>query len=732
VTDPSGSPPPRTAPRGDIRRPAGRRLGQLAAIEVTQLAGVGPKKAEGLATVGITTVLDLLMHYPRRYVDRTNEARIADLAIGEEAMVLGRVRRTQARRTRNRRSLVEVDVTDGSGYLHCTFFNQAWRAKQLEVGTSAVFFGKLEQFRGRRQMTNPVVDLVGDRTGRIVPIYPQSEKAGLSTWELGGWVEEALSRAGAFVDPVPPEVLARFGLVDRTTALHGIHLPGSADDHRAARRRLVFDELLRIQLVLVRRKRQLEADAVGVAHDVEGDLVDRFHERLPFPLTGAQQRAIAEISADLASPVPMHRLLQGDVGSGKTVTALSALLVAVQGGHQGAFMAPTEVLAEQHHLGLRGLLDGLTLPAEGDNLFGERPVRVELLTSRTPASERARQAAALAAGEIDLVVGTHALIQEHVAFRSLGVAVIDEQHRFGVEQRAALRSKGRAVPDVLVMTATPIPRTAAMTVYGDLDVSVLDELPPGRTPIATRWARGPLEEAEAWALVREQAEAGRQAYVVCPLIEESDKLEARSAQDTYDRLREHELAGLRLGLLHGRIAPREKEVAMEAFRAGRLDVLVATTVIEVGVDVPNATVMVVIDADRFGLAQLHQLRGRVGRGAAASWCFLIGEGATADAEARLAALERTTDGFELAEVDLDLRGEGTLMGAQQKGRSDLRLASLRRDREWVERAREVAFTLVDRTGSLDAVPLLAQEVELLLGPDGDGADDHPTEYLFKS
>ncbi len=732
MSEPSPPSPAPAAQRHDIGRPTGRRLGQLAAIAVTELAGVGAKKAQGLAAVGITTVLDLLMHYPRRYVDRTNQARIADLALGEEAMVLGRVRRASARRTRNGRSLVEIDVTDGSGYLRCTFFNQAWRANQLKVGASAVFFGKLEEFRGRRQMTNPVVDLVGDRTGRIVPIYPQSEKAGLSTWELGDWVEEALDRAGEFLDPVPPDVLARFGLTDRTAALRGIHLPHSADDHRTARRRLVFDELLRIQLVLVRRKRQLETAAVGVAHDVAGDLVGRFHQRLPFPLTSAQRRAIDEIAADLASPVPMHRLLQGDVGSGKTVTALSALLVAVQGGHQGAFMAPTEVLAEQHHLGLRSMLDGLTLPAEGDNLFGERPVRVELLTSRTSPAERARVAAALEAGDVDLVVGTHALIQEHVSFRSLGVAVIDEQHRFGVEQRAALRGKGRAVPDVLVMTATPIPRTAAMTVYGDLDVSVLDELPPGRTPIATRWARGELEEGQAWARVRDEVEAGHQAYVVCPLIEESDKLEVRSAQETYDRLREEELAGLGLGLLHGRIGARDKEVVMEAFRAGTLDVLVATTVIEVGVDVPNATVMVVIDADRFGLAQLHQLRGRVGRGAAASWCFLLGEGTTAESEARLSALERTTDGFELAEVDLELRGEGTIMGAHQKGRSDLRLASLRRDKEWVGRARDIAFDLVSTTGSLDAHPSLAEELELLLGPDGDDAGDDRTEYLFKS
>ena len=703
---------------------------------MTALAGVGPKKAEGLSALGVATVADLLMHYPRRYVDRTRQARIAELVVGEEAMVLGRVRRTQSRRTRNRRSLVEVDVSDGSGFLRCTFFNQPWRASQLKSGANAVFFGKLDEFRGQRRMTNPVVDLVGDRTGRIVPVYPQSEKAGLTTWEIGGWIEEALERAGEFSDPLPGALRRRLALAGRTEALRGIHLPESETDHRRARARLVFDELLRIQVVLVRRKRELEAAADGIVHGRGGELVERFHRGLAFELTGAQRRALAEIGDDLAAAVPMHRLLQGDVGSGKTLVALSALLVAVEGGHQGAFMAPTEVLAEQHHLSLRGLLDGLSLPAEGDNLFGERPVRVELLTSRTAASERSRLGAALAAGEVDVVVGTHALIQDEVAFRSLGVAVIDEQHRFGVEQRAALRAKGSAVPDVLVMTATPIPRTAAMTVYGDLDVSVLDELPPGRTPVATRWARTPLEEAEAWARVRAEVAAGHQAYVVCPLIEESGKLEVRSAEDTFARLGSSELAGLHLGLLHGRLGAKDKELAMDAFRSGDLDVVVATTVIEVGVDVPNATVMVVIDADRFGLAQLHQLRGRVGRGRHRSWCELLAdaERVSPDAEARLLAMERTTDGFELAEVDLDIRGEGTLMGAHQKGTSDLRLASLRRDRPAVERAREVAFELVDGPGGLDAHPLLVEEVAQLVGTEGDG-DSAPadrTEFLFKS
>jgi ATP-dependent DNA helicase RecG len=456
-------------------------------------------------------------------------------------------------------------------------------------------------------------------------------------------------------------------------------------------------------------------------------VVRGFLSSLPYELTGAQQRVIAEILSDLAAPVPMHRLLQGDVGAGKTVVAVAALLVAVQGGHQGVLMAPTEVLAEQHAGSVRALLEGLVV-AEPGSLLGQRPLSVALLTNRTRAAERRRVLAGLADGTIDLAIGTHALIQDGIAFHSLGVAVVDEQHRFGVEQRAALRvanSDGR-VPDLLVMTATPIPRTAAMTVYGDLDVSVLDELPPGRTPIRTWWARDASDEQRAWQLVREQVAEGHRAYVVCPLIEESDKLEAASAEETFERLAAEDLSGLRLGLLHGRVPSEEKQSVMESFRSGAIDVLVATTVIEVGVDVPEATVMVVLDADRFGIAQLHQLRGRVGRGSAASECVLVAIGEmTPDGEARLEAMVRTTDGFDLAEVDLDLRGEGTVLGQRQKGRNDLQLASLRRDREWVERAREVAIELVgDGTGMADH-PLLADEVRMLL-------DDEEREFLFKS
>jgi ATP-dependent DNA helicase RecG len=706
-------------------------LGDFAGMEVEEsLKGVGPKKAKALAELGITSLLDLLTYYPRRHLDRTRQALIGDLELGEEATLLVTVEKVSARRTRNRKTLVEVRVTDGTGKLTVPYFNQPWMERKFRPGQQLVLFGRMDTYRGKRQLMNPVLDEVGDETGRIVPVYPQS--GGLYSKEFRDWIAEILrrSRGRGIADPVPRGLRDEHGLVDRDRALHDIHRPEAMADVATARRRLVFDELFRVQVALVRRKLELERTTPGLVHDLSGRLVRAFHERLPYPLTRAQARVIDEIEADLGRPHPMHRLLQGDVGAGKTLVAVSALLVAVQGGHQGALMAPTEVLAEQHHLGLRDLLADLTVP-DDMTLMGERPLRLELLTNRTTAAERTRLLAGLADGSVDLVVGTHALIQEGVGFASLGVVVIDEQHRFGVEQRAALRDAGggAAVPDVLVMTATPIPRTAAMTVYGDLDVSVLDELPPGRSPVRTEWVRsepGALEpgQPELWAKVRAEVEAGRQAYVVCPLIEESEKLEAASAETTWERLRTGELQGLEVGLLHGRIGPADKERTMELFRSGALQVLVATTVIEVGVDVPNAAVMVVLDADRFGIAQLHQLRGRVGRGADQSWCYLVGAGATADAEERLAAMVRTTDGFELAEVDLDLRGEGTLFGERQKGRNDLKLASLRRDREWVDKARRAAVALVTADPDVAGHPLLRDEVDLL--------HEEDKEFLLKS
>jgi len=703
-------------------------LRDLAEMPVSRLRGVGEKKEKSLAAAEIRTVLDLVQHYPRRHLDRTREAKIADLQKGDEATVFGEVRSSSTRQLRGRRTLTEVVIGDGGHQLTLTFFNQRWREKQLQPGMTLMVHGKCDFFRGNRQMTGPVVDLVGNQTGRIIPVYPQSEKSGLLTRDLQTFIEEALARASVrgFADPLPDAVLDRFDFVTRNAAIKGIHNPETMTEKDEARRRLVFDELLRVQLELVRRKRRIERETAGLSHSVDGELVDRFHERLPFPLTGAQQRAIREIGADLALERPMHRLLQGDVGSGKTVVAVTALFAAVQGGHQGALMAPTEVLAEQHHLGVTSMLGDLMVP-DPSTLMGDRPLRVELLTNRVGAGDRRKILADLVTGKVDIVIGTHALIQDKVEYASLGVVVIDEQHRFGVEQRAALRDKGdvRAAPDVLVMTATPIPRTAAMTVYGDLDVSVLDELPPGRTPIDTTWARTEDETAEVWSTVRDEVAGGRQAYVVCPLIGESEALDVRSATETHEELSGGELHDLRLALLHGQMPSVEKAEVMERFRSGDIDVLVATTVIEVGVDVPNATVMVVLDADRFGIAQLHQLRGRVGRGDAASRCFLVGDPTTGDGEARLEALVASTDGFALAEVDLDLRGEGTIMGERQKGRNDLRLASLVTDREWVGVARDVATEIIDDDPELEGHPGLDDEIALLLG-------DDEAEFLMKS
>lgn len=705
----------------------GITLRELGARPVTDLNGVGDARARALAAADVNSILDLLGFYPRRYLDRTREATVAGLSVGDEGMVLVRVGTVSSRRTRNRRSLVEARVSDDTGELRLTFFNQPWRADQLKVDMQAVVFGRLDSYQGNLQMTNPVVDLVGDRTGRIVAIYPQSETAGLHSWDVDGIVAEALRRVmkvRGLSDPLPDEVRERYGLVGRSDAYRTIHRPGSLHEMGEARRRLVFDELLRIQLALVQRKVDLERTSVGIAHDVgETALLDGFRSGLGFRMTAAQDRVVGEILADLARPAPMHRLLQGDVGSGKTVVAVATMLAAVQGGHQAAVMVPTEVLAEQHHTTISGLLDSMTV-SDPATLLGHRPLKVDLLTGRTSAAERRRIGSQLLAGGVDVLIGTHALIQEGVEFGSLGVVVIDEQHRFGVEQRAALRDKNRdgTAPDVLVMTATPIPRTAAMTVYGDLDVSVLDELPPGRTRIATTWH---ADEDDVWGVVRSEVAAGFQAYVVCPLIDESATLEVRSAEEAFASLSAGELAGLRVGLLHGRLQREDKEETMGLFRSGGLDVLVATTVIEVGVDVPNATAMVILDAARFGIAQLHQLRGRVGRGDQASRCLLVGEAPTPEAEERLRALVRTTDGFELAEVDLDLRGEGTIMGERQKGRNDLRLASLRRDREWVEAARAEALLMVGDGDGMADHPELADEVSLFL------ADDE-SDFLLKS
>jgi ATP-dependent DNA helicase RecG len=729
-----------------------RRLRELGDVPVDKLRHIGEKRAAALESMGIANVFDLLTVYPRRYIDRTRQVDLSDLSVGDEAAVFAEVTKVSTRRTRQGKVMVEVTVSDGGESIKIVFFNQAWRERQLLVGVQALFFGKVGDYRGQRQMANPVVDVIvgatgeerdPSRVGRVVAIYPASGKAGLTSWEMGGFIEESLRRAGRLLDPLSEAQRAPLDLIDRTSAYWGIHLPENFGDQIPARRRLAFDEFLRLQLILALRRRRLEETAAGIRHAIdledldvapgstvarEDTLVRRFLGGHRFTLTAAQRRVLDDVARDMIGPLPMHRLLQGDVGSGKTLVAVTAMMGALDGSRQSVLMAPTEVLAEQHLASLRRDLSGLMLDDDAV-LGGEREVSVQLLTGRVRAKERQAILGGLARGAVDIVVGTHALLSDDVRFRSLGLIVIDEQHRFGVEQRSRLRDQGRersdegADPDLLVMTATPIPRTAAMVLFGDLDVSVLDELPAGRRTIETTWVREDADVASCWQRVRDEVAAGRRAYVICPLVEGSDKIEATSAVEERTRLATHELRGLAVGLLHGQMKSDEKELVMNQFRAGEISVLVATVVIEVGVDVPEASVIVIEDAWRFGLAQLHQLRGRVGRAQFQSYCYLLGTPPNEDGEARLNALVATNDGFALADVDLEMRGEGTLLGARQQGRSDLKLAKLKSDEELLVGAQVLAASMVES----DDESLAAMEDELRLFVDEDDAT-----YLFKS
>jgi len=646
------------------------------------LAGVGPALKRKLGKLGLRTIGDLLRHRPRRYEAAAPERRIADLFGTEEVAIAGEVRRTSVRRPSRRLAIVKARVADESGEIDAVWFNQVWLADRLQPGTRVRLRGQLR----RNEFNVRSYDLNGvTATADFAPVYPASEE--VLPKKLRELVAAALPHARDHPDPLPAGLKQREQLPLRSDALWALHRPRSAEEAERGRRRLAFEELLVLQLGLLRRGRGRE-EAVAPALGGPGALIERYRAVLPFRLTPDQERAIAEIDADLDRTVPMQRLLQGDVGSGKTVVALYALLRAVESGRQGALMAPTETLAEQHFFTL-------------DEICGKIGVSTGLLTSSLPKAQRDTGASVL--------VGTHALIQEGVDLGNVAVAVVDEQHRFGVEQRAAL-AVGRS-PHVLHMTATPIPRTLALTVYGDLQVSEIAHPPAGRKPVITSWVAED-RSAEAYRRLRGHLEAGRQAYVICPLISESETIEARAAEQEAERLRRAELRGLRVGCLHGKLPPRERRELMRAFKARELDVLVATTVIEVGVDVPNATIMIVQEADRFGLAQLHQLRGRVGRGSEQSYCLLVSrakEELTDSALARLEALVATGDGFELAETDLEIRGEGQLLGTRQSGLSDLAFTRLRADRALLERAREAAGELLDYEGPLD------DEVERMFG-----------------
>jgi ATP-dependent DNA helicase RecG len=684
LTPPPRWPRSRSAPRPEVLE-----------VGVETLPRVGPTVQKRLARLGLGTVGDLLYHRPRRYERPIDERPISQLFGADEAVIQGVVLAVSARRGRGRLRITSARVADDTGEIKATWFNQPWLEAQLTPGTKVRLRGKPNRYGFQVESYD-----LGEatETADYAPVYPASEA--LAQKQLRALVAAALEHVRADGDALPAALAVSEQLPLRSDALVAMHHPRSPAEAEEGRRRLAFDELLVLQLALARRtteRERLVADALPPA----GELLDRYREVLPFTLTAAQDQAIAEIDRDLARTTPMQRLLQGDVGSGKTVVALATLLRAVEAGRQGALMAPTEVLAEQHFLTVEGICTDLG-------------VRVALLTSALGPKEHANVRQLIASGDVQIAIGTHALIQKEVGFRDLAVAVVDEQHRFGVEQRSAL-AEGRS-PHVLHMTATPIPRTLALTVYGDLSVSEITAPPANRKPIVTAWV-GEDRSAEAYTRLTRHLRDGRQAYVVCPLIEASETTVARAAEDEAERLRRAELKGFAVGCMHGRLKPAERRSIMAAFKAGEIDVLVATTVIEVGVDVPNATIMIVQEADRFGLAQLHQLRGRVGRGAEQSYCLLVSgakEELTDVARERLEAMVATTDGFELAERDLEIRGEGQLLGAKQSGLSDLRFTRLRQDIALLERARAAAVALPDEG-------LFADRVEMLLDADHLGA-----------
>ena len=793
-------------------------LGNEDEFPITRLVAVSGKQGgsrkpsrvkatiDGFAALGIQTLLDLLMFYPFRYIDRRQSVKIGDLwqgnAADEEVVVLGEVTSVIAQQNfggrqwqrSSSKGRCRVEIDDGTGKLQCTFFNQPWRAKQLSEGMQVHLFGKVKWFRGAPSMANPLVDPIGDKVGKIVALYRQSAQAkqhSIDTRKVNECIEEVLKRAEqrGFSDPIPAEVRKKHSLITRDYALRWIHEPDDFKEMMLARNRLVFDELFRMQTWLFRRRERIRRESRGIPHMPNEEFLQAYYDSLPFAMTAAQQRAINEITEDLAKPWPMQRLLQGEVGSGKTAVGIVAMLIAAGGGHQAAIMAPTEVLAEQIYFTTKTYLDrcmdaagqSLLRVTAPDTLEGERELTLAILTSRTTPAKRTELLEKLAEGAIDIIVGTHALIQQDVEFKSLGLVVIDEQQRFGVEQRAVLQeqtgeptptvtpagyrtglidgqndltsgtsssqpsenqisdadsgtadsdtAKSNRTPDLLVMTGTPIPRTTAMTILGDLDLTELEELPSGRSAVVTKWIRS--ETHEVWKAVKREITAGRQAYVVCPTIDAPKAIKMSERQltvsrpaskgsaetgviATHARLSRRELADCSIGLLHGRLKPEEKERVMEQFRSGELDVLVATTVIEVGVDVPNATAMVIMEAQQFGLAQLHQLRGRVGRGEHQSVCFLVGEATTPEAQQRLEAMLETNDGFELAKLDVEIRGEGTIMGDKQSGRGSLLLARLQRDEDWVRKARAAAEELVLADPELADHQALAEEISVML------------------
>ena len=680
--------------------------------------------AAKLARLGINTLRDLLFLFPHRHIDYSKITPIAEVEVDREITVVAQVRRAEVARIGPGPGATRATFTDSTGLLSATWFRQPYLARQFTSGTWVVLSGRVQEFRGRAQMQNPEYELLaGGRgledlvhAGNLLPVYPATE--GLLQRTLRNAARKALD-AGLplLVDHLPTETRTQHEFPELPSAVRHMHLPPDGTFRERARRRLAFDELLLAQLAVLQRRAEWRGRRAGVPVIPPGGALDGFLASLGFKLTDDQSEALGTVLDELAADVPMGRLLQGEVGSGKTIIAVTALLGAALAGHQGALMVPTEVLAEQHFLSVSGQLGAMSVPGDPDSVrqatlpgLDDRSVRVGLLTGSLSGGVKKRMHRLLAAGEVDLIIGTHALFQEAVEIPRLALAVVDEQHRFGVEQRAAL-TRREPRPHLLGMSATPIPRSLALTLYGDLDISTLRVLPHGRQPIRTRWMRSAGDRREAYRLIRSEVEAGRQAFVVCPLIDESEEVPARAATVEHTRLAGGEFSRLRVGLLHGRMKLDEKQTVMDAFRAGELDVLVATPVIEVGIDIPNATVMLIESGDRFGLSQLHQLRGRVGRGAHASHCLLLSDRPSDDAGTRLAIVERTADGFELAEEDLRMRGPGDYLGRRQSGFADLRVASLS-DSDLLTAARAEAGRLLERDPALTARAHVALAHEL--------------------
>lgn len=722
----------------------------MADLTTKLLDVVGDRTAKALeAGIATRTVGDLLRHYPRRYMVRGELTDIAELKVDDEVTILAEVYSASARSLRGRKgTILEVVVTDGKAKLSLTFFNQAWRERDLRVGRQGLFAGKVGIFNGKRQLSHPDYELIPDGSdvdsaigqfaGKYLPVYPATAK--MPSWKLAQCISLAVDALDEVADFLPEQIRQKHRYPGLKQALVDLHQPHDLEAAERARERLTFDEAFLLQLLLAVRRAQLRKLNATARPVRTGGLLEAFDKRLPFTLTDGQRAVIAEIEHDLAAPHPMHRLLQGEVGSGKTVVALRAMLAVVDSGGQAALLAPTEVLAQQHYRTITTLLGDL---AQAGMLGGsECATQVTLITGSQNAASRKDALALAASGQAGIIIGTHALLGQSVNFADLGLIVVDEQHRFGVEQRDALKAKAGMPPHVLVMTATPIPRTVAMTVFGDLDVSTLRELPRGRQQITTHVVDAIAKPAfveRAWTRIREEVAQGHQAYVVAPRINASASADAdmdflfgtttnelTSVEDLAPQLHSGPLAGLRVAIMHGQLPSDVKDETMQAFTQGKIDVLVTTTVIEVGVDVPNATVMVIMDADRFGVSQLHQLRGRIGRGSSAGLCILVTSAPEeSSARARLDAVASSIDGFELSRIDLEQRREGDVLGVSQSGtRSHLRLLRVLRDEDLIEHARFDAQTLIESDPDLSAYPALAKELAIL-------QSDEAADYIDK-